>query len=125
MVAYYKANSERAKTYYKVNREKMLAYHKANPDRRSNWQYKYTYGITLGQKRQMVLDQKGVCAFPCGNTEAITEKSHLDHDHTTGVIRGVVHTKCNNRLIAALDHFIKTNTLEAALAYQARGKNEK
>lgn len=53
------------------------------------------YGITLLEWEEMYKDQGGVCLL-CG--EIPTEKDQLvvDHCHTTGRVRGLIHRTCNN-----------------------------
>lgn len=56
---------------------------------------KCRYGISLEQKREMYDEQKGLCKV-CG--ERLPEdfrKAHVDHDHATENIRGLVHWSCN------------------------------
>ena len=54
---------------------------------------KKTYGISETQYQSMLLSQGGVCAI-CGNPP---NGKHLcvDHDHTTGQIRGLLCDRCN------------------------------
>ena len=52
------------------------------------------YGVTDAQLEAMVLVQCGKCAI-C--TEPL-EPPHIDHDHVTGRIRGLLCGKCNKAL---------------------------
>lgn len=54
------------------------------------------YGITDHQYRTMVAGQGGVCAA-CGNPprNGKGRRLHVDHDHATGVIRGLLCMGCN------------------------------
>ena len=56
---------------------------------------KYKYGITLETFNQMLADQNGVCAI-CRKPSA--KSYHCDHDHKTGVVRGVLCHWCNTSL---------------------------
>lgn len=49
------------------------------------------YGISLDDYEQMFNKQNGVCAI-CGIKR---EKLCIDHDHSTGIIRGLLCNKCN------------------------------
>jgi len=75
------------------------------------------FGITLEDFDRMVSEQKGLCAL-CSKTLS-TEKRHphVDHDHTTGRIRGVVHHNCNLVLGHAKD---SVELLQQAIAYLQR-----
>jgi len=67
-------------------RNAMIRYNKNRPDLMRN------FGITKAEYDAMVKSQKGRCAI-CGDPP----KTNLavDHDHTTGKIRGLLCTNCN------------------------------
>jgi hypothetical protein len=74
--------------YYKENRKKCIA---ANIKCR----LKKHYGITIDIYNQMFEDQKGYCAM-CGTHQSeFKRKLSVDHNHTTGKIRGLLCTGCN------------------------------
>jgi hypothetical protein len=54
---------------------------------------RHRYGITGAQYDQLVADQGGVCAL-CRQREP----QHVDHDHLTGRVRGVLCSCCNQGL---------------------------
>jgi hypothetical protein len=54
---------------------------------------KYRYGLEAGEWDEMMLDQGDVCGV-CGERPAV----HLDHDHVTGKIRGILCFNCNGGL---------------------------
>ncbi len=60
------------------------------------------HGITEDQYQAILASQNGVCAI-CNNPTAYCKGGNLgvDHDHTTGDIRGLLCTSCN----AGLGHF--------------------
>jgi hypothetical protein len=120
-VARYRENPavrERAK-------EKVKAWREANPDHRDRWNERYgteytqgwrkahpekmrryykrtsvqKFGITIEQFDAMVEAQGNLCAI-CGKPETRTFKGQLntlsiDHNHTTGVVRGLLCSNCN------------------------------
>jgi hypothetical protein len=60
------------------------------------------YGITLDQVAQLLLLQGGTCAI-CGGTEPGKHRGkvtnwHVDHNHKTGEVRGLLCINCNNGL---------------------------
>ncbi len=61
----------------------------------ADWHLQRTYGISLEEKREMLMTQEFKCPI-CG-TE-LHEQSHLDHCHSTGIIRGVLCFRCNGVL---------------------------
>jgi hypothetical protein len=52
------------------------------------------YGITLNDYKVMLKEQGGRCKI-CGENEA---RLHLDHCHSTGVVRGILCEHCNRGL---------------------------
>jgi hypothetical protein len=64
-----------------------------------NWRLKKDHGITLDEYEQMVSDQGGVCKIcrrpPRGGRTHHDQMLHVDHDHATGRIRGLLCRHCN------------------------------
>lgn len=58
--------------------------------------FKRLYGITIDEYDTMLESQCGVCAI-CKQPETIAKRFHLsvDHDHTTGQVRGLLCHSCN------------------------------
>ncbi len=52
-----------------------------------------SYGLTIAQVEQMRADPGGVCAV-CTSGPA----AHVDHDHSTGSVRGLLCFRCNAAL---------------------------
>jgi hypothetical protein len=58
---------------------------------------KRKYGLTLAQYDAMLEAQGGVCAI-CRQPRPEERTLHVDHDHETGAIRGLLCFTCNNAL---------------------------
>jgi hypothetical protein len=72
------------------------------------------YGLTDGQYQQMVETSSGCCAICSGRTHGISTKLHIDHNHETGQVRGLLCVKCNT----AIGHFgERREVIEGALRY--------
>lgn len=71
------------------------------------------YGISSDDRDKMLADQKGCCAI-CKVSEPSGYNWHVDHDHVTGKVRGLLCSKCNQGL-GLFDE--KTSNLEEAIKY--------
>jgi len=61
------------------------------------------YGITLADYESMRDAQKGQCAL-CGSTPPSGGKGlAVDHDHATGVVRGLLCMVCNRFIVGAIE----------------------
>lgn len=58
--------------------------------------YKRDYGITIADYEQIYRDQGGVCKI-CSKVPTV-ERLHVDHDHDTGAVRGLLCRQCNAAL---------------------------
>lgn len=77
-------------------RARLKAWQEANPEKvkRATFNSRLSgkYGLTRAQYDAMVLAQKGLCAT-CGGTDS--RPLCVDHDHTTGKVRGLLCNVCN------------------------------
>jgi hypothetical protein len=94
-----------AKKQYNQNRIDKYGREHLNKLRRDSY-HRTKYGMSAEEAQKM--RDKG-CEI-CGSTEDI----HIDHDHTTGVVRGPLCSKCN-QAIGLLDEDIYR--LKAAIDY--------
>jgi hypothetical protein len=100
--------------YNRANRE-------ANHDHYRNKDFQRNYGINFGEYQRILNAKGGVCAI-CGKPETKIEKGTLrllsvDHDHTTGGVRGLLCANCNLGLGYFRD---SSDTLLNAIAYLNR-----
>jgi hypothetical protein len=77
-----------------------------------DYHLKRRYGITSADVDAMIEAQGGLCAI-CQKREP----KHVDHDHVTGQVRGVLCSCCNQALGKARD---RTDILRAAIDYLER-----
>ena len=101
-------NKERYKEYQKLYRQtkKYKAhvkiynkqYRNSKDGKRSRLKgsLKFHYSMTLEQYDKMFEEQNGNCAI-CGLPELMRRLS-VDHDHKTGVVRGLLCSSCNTKL---------------------------
>ena len=120
------------KEYYartaEYQKAKSRAWHRANPERvrarhvaqNSRKLPKVTkYGLSLESYRFLLIGQGGGCAI-CGRSE--NGKRHnfdVDHDHESGVVRGLLCNRCNRLLSNAKDSI---DILKAAIKYLKASK---
>lgn len=90
-----------------------LDHKKRDADRERRAQLRYRFGITPEQYDQLLADQRGVCAV-CHRSDPTGRRLAVDHDHQTGVVRGLLCSNCN-RAIGQLAE--SPDVLAAALAY--------
>ncbi len=73
-------------------------------NKRISYYYEVNYGITFDQYMELHERQKGLCAI-CGKPETVVRGRSkgpgllsVDHDHKTGLIRGLLCSRCNAAL---------------------------
>lgn len=115
--AEYRNNPERNAAHYLRNRERNAA----NPERYRDIRLA-KYGL-LHRQFLNILESQGSRCGCCGTTDPGHKKGWMvDHDHETGVIRGVLCAQCNVRLGQLGDN--ETGVIEWSqkmLAYLRRG----
>jgi hypothetical protein len=89
------------KEYWRANRvkirEKNRAYRLKRPDVQFYATLKYSYGITRERYDTLVLEQGNRCKVCREQPRQVGKKArlHVDHDHETGAIRGLLCHNCN------------------------------
>jgi hypothetical protein len=102
-----KRNAEWTREYYLRNREHILAkskaWYAANRGRRNQtlrkWHFAKKYGITPDDFDVLLLCQNNVCAICSSRRKVMC----VDHDHSTGEVRGILCRSCNIMLGAVND----------------------
>lgn len=93
-----------------------------NPNYRKNMRFKREYGITYADYERMLEEQEGKC--PCGRSAPEGHGGqwlHVDHDHTTGKVRGLLCPNCNKVLGLVFDN---PDTLVVLAAYLINHKED-
>jgi hypothetical protein len=91
----------RVKRWQERNPERLAAYraeYRNRPERKRAMRdlyYRRNFGITADDVDALLAGQGGKCAI-CGDEPARAEGWHVDHDHETGRIRGVLCQRCNH-----------------------------
>lgn len=78
------------------NKKKSTLWGKNNPDRRRSTLIKHVYGIDSKEYERLLETQGKKCAI-CGSFRAGGKRVHfdIDHNHTTGAVRGLLCRACN------------------------------
>src|SRR5438094_9480440 len=94
------ATIDRVTEWRKENPERFAQYqrqYKTRPERKiadRAGHLKRKFGISLEQYEEMLAKQGGVCAI-CGAPPPEGTSLHVDHDHETGEVRGLLCFPCN------------------------------
>jgi hypothetical protein len=114
----------RKHAYYLTHREadaqRRRAWHLAHPERvreyRRRHELRRRYGITPEEYDRLLSEQRGLCALcgRAGNPDVALHPLDVDHDHTTGHVRGLLCTTCNTGLGMLGD---TPEAIQRALAY--------
>ena len=112
----------RVKKWQQENAERLNEYrreYRRRPERKRadrDAHLRRKYGLGGDEYDALLLRQGGVCAI-CGESPAPSTNLHVDHDHATGVVRGLLCVSCNNALGAFRESF---EIFRAAAAYLDR-----
>jgi hypothetical protein len=87
--------------------------------KRRDQYYKREYGVSLKQRDELLKSQEGLCGICESTLEESGALTHLDHCHSTGIIRGLLCTNCNR----GLGHFKDSEEiLDKAIKYLIKHK---
>ena len=78
------------------------------------------YGVTRGAYYAMFKAQQYRCALCPVAVRPLTKKSHVDHDHETNLVRGILCERCN-LLLGKYEKVLRYNWHVRARAYISRG----
>jgi hypothetical protein len=85
------------------NLARQRAWKKANPDKVRAYQLKHNprsaakqYGLTVEAVRALFAAQDGKCGVCCkAMPQWPDRRTHIDHDHASGEVRGLLCSSCN------------------------------
>jgi hypothetical protein len=83
---------ETGKRYYAEHKEDVLWKNRAKK-----------FGLTQAGFDALLVVQRGACAICCERLDPKSRHTHVDHDHKTGKVRGLLCNHCNRMLGAAFD----------------------
>lgn len=104
----------RSRTYHHNNKEQI---HQKNRE----WRISSKYGISIETYNSMMESQNMSCAICLESfSDSINRRLAVDHDHTTGAVRGLLCGNCNNGLGRFKDN---VSLLKKAIEYLEIDKN--
>lgn len=120
-----KARSKEYQAQHKAEcAERMAAWNKANPERAYKSARKRhlrrKYGLTPEEFTTLLAIQGNSCSI-CQGQFLSTKATRVDHDHSSGEVRGILCHNCNALLGHAKD---STLVLESAISYLSSFKKE-
>lgn len=117
----------RSAAYYRRNPEKCIARSKAqrarHPTRKYKSEIKLKYGLSPEDYDRMLVSQGGACSIcKCAPSPGTVRRQrlHVDHDHATGKVRGLLCINCNRALGLLRDDVDIASNAAMYLAEHAR-----
>lgn len=83
---------------YERENERLRERWKSDADfrrRRHDSMMRHNYGIGLDDYERMLAEQGGGCAICARTPDEEGRRLHVDHDHETGLVRGLLCGNCN------------------------------
>jgi Recombination endonuclease VII len=124
--AWYQKNQKRAianvKRWQQANAERHNAYQRQyradHPQQFRDGHLRRVFSLAGAQYQGLLDDQGGGCAL-CGRAPRAGRPLHVDHNHETGAVRGLLCFRCN----VGIGHFGEdTLRIADAIAYLTRGR---
>lgn len=118
-----KTKAEYAREYKERNpgqvKASQAAYYRSNIEKFRDYDLRRHYGIGLEDFNRILAEQNGRCAVCATDEPGGRGRFHVDHNHKTGEVRGLLCSHCN----LGVGHFKDSPTLlKAAAYYLQRGK---
>jgi hypothetical protein len=88
--------------YAAVHKEELRAYRETHRTRERDRRLRETYGISTKTLESMLVAQGNACAI-CGRSDWPGRGPHVDHNHSSGLVRGILCIHCNQALGHAKD----------------------
>lgn len=120
---------QKTKAYQDTHRDRVLAYKREHHQKnrvlhnhlKRGWNYSHTYKTTLAAYDLQLHAQNSCCAICLRSMAPAERRFAFDHDHATGLMRGVLCSACNGGLGCFRD---QESLLLAALTYLRTWKDQ-
>ena len=112
------------KKYKAENKEKIevasLLWKKNNPDKVKQYQrtsnLRKNFGLSMDEYEEMLAKQKNLCAI-CLDDLIPGRTTHIDHNHNTGQVRGLLCMRCNLTIGLIKDHWLILDNAQDYVGY--------
>lgn len=94
-----------------------IAYKRVSKKYNQRYNMKYKYGITIDEYNQLLKEQNECCAICNKHKNEFKRALYVDHDHRSGVVRGLLCNNCNLMIGHSKDN---NYTLSNAIIYLAK-----
>lgn len=92
-----KASIESARRHPEKHRASMRKWRENNPKSHRPGVLKRLYGMTMPEYQVLLVSQAGRCAI-CTRPPTDDKLLHVDHNHVTGKVRGLLCQQCNHAI---------------------------
>jgi hypothetical protein len=90
--------NKESREWYEQNKERKKELSKNYRDIKKNQDLKKSYKITLDDYNKMLVEQNHSCKICFSHQDKLKRRLCVDHDHTTGKVRGLLCDTCNRSL---------------------------
>jgi hypothetical protein len=108
----------------KKNKDQAKRWRMLNPEKCKNARLQKKFGISIDEYNKKLAKQKKVCAI-CSKSCSLGKNLAVDHCHASGVIRGLLCSKCNLGLGLFKDDIILLDTAKKYLSKYRKSLCEK
>jgi hypothetical protein len=116
--AWRQGNPDRTREYDRTHNRKRKPLSPEQRQARRAYRLQWRYGLSIEEFDALLEQQDGTCAIcPVVISDGSGRRLHVDHDHDTGKVRGLLCQKCNTALGAFGE---SPERLRKALAYLER-----
>ena len=99
---YYFKNKDKHVEYRFKRKDKIKEYNKEynlkNKEKKKEYALIKNYNLTIDEYNKMFTDQKGCCKICDRHQNELSKRLGVDHNHTTGKIRGLLCDSCNTNI---------------------------
>lgn len=89
----------------KTGREYLENHRKERKIYKLSYDMRTKYGLTIEETDNLFQKFHNRCAICNRHQSEFARKLHIDHNHTTGKVRGILCYTCNSRIVRTIEHY--------------------